>query len=379
VRSWKAIVAITEKSGKKVNGRKESRAEEKIYRTRMVKLFIMQKAGIQAPRAPIGFLPSLWRGVEAVNSHPGLLLIPLLLDAWLWFGPRLSIQAGVTPSLRALESAAASFQVDPALLKSLEGFFAGFNLFNLLSFLPLFPPSIMAARESSGTPVGAPIGLQIADPAVCIISAAGLVILSLCLGSMYWVAAGSAASEQRWTLREMADRWARTAGIVIATVFLFGMAFAVSFFAVSSLSQFIILFWPAGAVMVVQLFLFAAGGIFFWLILFMVFTPHGAVAFQDGLLRAMWNSVETARWIYPLSMWFPILLIILNVVATSIWSLPDPASWINMISLLGNAYTGSVLATASFAYYLDKRRWIGEVRALMQSRQLADIPPTSNP
>jgi hypothetical protein len=337
----------------------------------------MLKSGIEAPKAPIGFLASLWKGVGAVNSHPVLLLIPVLLDALLWFGPHLSILNIITPALRAMGSAVTSVQADPAILEFLRDYFTGFNLFTFLSFLPLFPPSIMAARMPSATPLGPPINVQISDPAVCIVTAASLVVFSICLGSIYWVAAGSATVEQRWTVREITSRWARTTGNMLVLVISFAIALLVALFVIFTFNQLISLFWPAGAALLIQLFLFAVGGIFFWLVLFMVFTPHGTVLFQDGLLRAIWNSIETARWIYPLSMWIPILMLVLNVIATSIWSLPDEKDWISVLSVLGNAYTSSVLVTASFVYYRDKRRWIGEVRALMQSQRATDTPPNS--
>lgn len=343
----------------------------------MVKSIIMQKSGIESPKVPIGFLSSLWKGIEVVNSHPGLLLIPILLDVLLWFGPHLSILRIMNSVLGVMGSTIGSAQIDPSFMAFSQSFFTNFNLLSFLSFLPLFPPSIMAARMPITTPLGSPIILQINNPAVCVGLAAGLIVISIGLGSIYWVAAGSAMVDQRWTPRETAVRWARTAGIMLVLFLSIALALIVSLFIVLSFNRLISFFWPSGTAFLFQLFLFAMGGILFWLVLFLIFSPHGIVLYQDGFLQAMWNSIETARWIYPLSMWIPILLLGVNVITNNIWSLPDEKDWICILSLLGNAYTSSVLVTASFAYYQDKRRWIGEVRALMQSQRTAKPPPAS--
>jgi hypothetical protein len=118
------------------------------------------------------------------------------------------------------------------------------------------------------------------------------------------------------------------------------------------------------------------GGIFlFWIVLFFMFSMHGTVLFRDDLLPAIWNSVNTSRWMYPLSIWIPILLVMVYFLSSAVWSLAPDDSWAGAVGVLGNAYTSSVVVVASMAYYVDKRRWITEVQAYLKARWAEKNPP----
>ncbi len=125
-----------------------------------------------------------------------------------------------------------------------------------------------------------------------------------------------------------------------------------------------------------QLFFFLGGGFLFWVFLFFMFSIHGTILFRDGILQSIRNSVITSRWLYPISIWIPILLILLQYLVTQVWGLAASANWSGAVGILGNAYTSSVIVTASMAYYIDKRRWISEIQAQLQAR-LAVKPPVA--
>jgi hypothetical protein len=338
----------------------------------------MLKTGIETPKAPIGFLRSLWKGVEAVNAHLWLLLIPVGLDAFLWLGPRLSIAGLAYPWLAMLESTLRSAQNDTSFLIPLRQILADFNLFKLLSNLPLFPPSLMVDYMPTQSPLGAPVIYPVQDSLTALGLTLALVLASLFLGSGYWVMAGAALSGRSIRARDLFLRWLRTVAAVFLLLILSVCILVGGFFLSLMVSSLIGIFWVEGSIFLMQLFLFAFFGLLFWLVLFVVFTPHGIILHQDGILRAVWNSVETSRWIYPLSMWIPILYLILNMLLLGIWSLPAQTDWLCALGVLGNAYTGSVLVMASLIYYQDKRRWIDEVRILIQSHKAESLPPTTS-
>jgi hypothetical protein len=343
----------------------------------VVKLAGMQKISVEPPKAPIGFFKSLWKGVEAVNSHLWLLAIPIVLDIFLWFGPHISVAEVLAPFLQMVESAFRSTQGDPALFAPFREFLVHFNLFAILSNLPLFPPSIMASRIPVQTPLGLPVVLQVQDPLSGSLLLLALFLGSIALGSSYWLIAGRAVADRGWNLQSFAARWIRTVGVMLALFVLLGLlilAFSVFGLIIASVLGVV---WLQGSIFITQLLVFGGIGLLFWVVLFMVFSPHGTILYQDGILRAMWNSLETSRWIYPLSMWVPILFLILNMIAVQIWALPAETEWVGLLSILGNAYTGSVLVVASLIYYQDKRRWIEQVRALIQSQKAASVPPLS--
>ena len=335
----------------------------------------MEKIAVDGPKAPIGFLSSIWKGIEYVNSHPGVLVIPVILDSFLWFGPRLSVYALVKPIIDSMSYSLVSNPAGITMIDALQQTAKAFNLFSLLSFLPLFPPSLFAGSPPAQTPLGIPAVLPVPDWWVCILLSAGLILGSLLIGSAYWVWAGGTTQSSPWHLRDSFGRWARTilvlsllcaAFFVLILIFLIPAAFLLSM---------IMMLSPGVGSILAQLVFFLGGGFVFWLILFFMFSIHGTVLYRDDVPNAVWNSVNTSRWMYPLSIWIPLLLILMNFLASSVWSLAPADSWTGAVGVVGNAYTSSVAVVASMAYYIDKRRWINEVRIYLQSRMAGKNPP----
>src|SRR5689334_9533703 len=88
---------------------------------------------------PPGVMGSLKAGFEAVSSHIWLILVPLLLDMILWFGPRFSIGKLVSPFFDILFRQARTMLTSSADLQRFSDNLAVFNevieRYNLLSLL----------------------------------------------------------------------------------------------------------------------------------------------------------------------------------------------------------------------------------------------------
>jgi hypothetical protein len=337
--------------------------------------FSMEKITVDGPKMPIGFLTSLWKGIEYVNNHPGILIFPVLLDGFLWFGPRLSIFNLITPWFEWMTTQASgdpqTLVVIDAALKSFEKF----NVFSLLSFIPLYPPSLMGDVAPVQNPLGTPAVFSIADPSLFLLFLLGLPLVSLLFGSVYWVAAGYGMRTVAGTLRETLAGWVRTAAVAVlltASFFVVMLVFGAPLLFV------VILIGGASPVVgaiLGQAVIILGGSFLFWLVLFVMFSVHGTALFGDGVIAAIGNSINTSRWLYPMSIWIPILLIMLYFLSSSVWSLAPAEGWTGAVGILGNAYTGSVIVAASMAYYIDKRRWIDEVKIHLQTRLAEKIPP----
>src|SRR5512136_1584427 len=90
-------------------------------------------------RPVLGVIDALSAGLDAVLRHPWLLLIPLLLDLFLWVGPRMQAPAlyrSFEPTLRQMTTAMTSSEARLAaqeLGQAIERFFTQYNLFAWLS------------------------------------------------------------------------------------------------------------------------------------------------------------------------------------------------------------------------------------------------------
>jgi hypothetical protein len=336
----------------------------------------MNKIAVDGPKPPIGFLSSLWKGIEFVNMHPGILFVPVLIDAFLWFGPHLSLLALVNPLLDSVNTTLAANQFTPAMMDTLRQAVQQYNFFSLLALIPLFPPSLMAGSAPTLTPLGNPIIIAVASWWEAAGIAPLLIAGSLLFGSLYWVIAGKSTQPGGWTPGEWLGRWART----VIVMLLLGVSFLVILLGIGLPVLFIIsmvgLVSVNAAGILSQLFFFLGGGLLFWVLLFFMFSIHGIILYRDGILQSIRNSVVTSRWLYPLSIWIPILLILLQYLASTVWALAGDANWTGAVGILGNAYTSSVVVAGSMAYYIDKRRWITEIQSFLQSRGAVKTPPT---
>ena len=348
----------------------------------------MEKIAIDGPKMPIGFLSSLWRGIEIVNANPWILILPVLLDAFLWFGPQLSVFTLAAPVFDWMASNAAG---DPASLLAvdlLRQSIEHYNLFSLLSFIPMFPPSVLAdtviplfstgvaaGTASVRTPLGIPVVFPVAGGLEFLLLAMGLPLSSILIGSAYWVMAGRTTQKASWPIRESIVRWGRTVAVVgilcvsfIILIVGFGFPILFVIWMIGLVSQEI-------GIILSQMVVFLGGSFLFWMVLFFMFSAHGTVLFADDIRSAIWNSVNTSRWMYPLSIWMPSLLLMAYFLSTLVWSLAPDDTWAGALGVLGNAYTSSIVVAASMVYYIDKRRWIAEVRTYLQSRVADKNPP----
>jgi hypothetical protein len=337
--------------------------------------FSMEKIAIDGPKMPIGFLSSLWKGIELVNTHPGVLIIPACLDFFLWFGPHLSVYGLVKPFIDTMSYNLSVSQTNAAMMDVLRQMAQRYNLLSLLSFVPLFPPSLMAGVAPIQTPFGNPAAFPISNWPECLGLALGLLPVSLLIGATYWILAGRITQVSGWSFRDTAGRWFRTLLVTLLLCFAFFFLILAFAFPILFLLSLLAYASPEIGTILSQLFFFLGGGLLFWVVLFIMFSMHGTALYRDGILSGIWNSINTSRWLYPLSIWIPILLIMVNYLASTVWSLAPENSWAGALGILGNAYTSSVVIVASMVYYIDKRRWITEVRTYLQSRMADKNPP----
>ncbi|MEE8391132.1 MAG: hypothetical protein V3S14_10100, partial [Anaerolineae bacterium] len=140
---------------------------------------------------PLGVIDSLTAGFEVVGRHLWLIGLPVLLDLFLWLGPRLSIAPLFRQFIAFLTSQPApdpttARQVEQAVLL-LEQTSERLNLFSLFSVLPLLNvPSLLAQHvPTMGSPLGESRVLLITSLLTLIGWVAVLIPAGLMLGFLY--------------------------------------------------------------------------------------------------------------------------------------------------------------------------------------------------
>jgi hypothetical protein len=336
----------------------------------VVKSDFVNNPATKGPGAPIGVLAALATGFDRIAARPILLLPPFVLDLFLWLGPPLRIS---TLAAAAALSLALPAGADPTMTSQLASFRQAltdlgsrFNLLSALSSLPVGVPSLMASRMPAVNPLGKISGTEV--PGYLAIAATWLVLtlMGLGLGAVYHI----------WAARQVAPR------TELATV-----PMAWGRLAVLSLIGYVAGFVLVGAILVVASLVasvvpwlglvlgFLGFSLVFWLVVYLMFSPHGIIRYRFGVIRSIMESVQVVRWNLVSTAFYLALTFGVTWLSTWVWSLPSDGSWYTLLAVVGHAFVSAVLLVASYAFYQGRREWTQKIRELVAARQASQQGP----
>ena len=320
---------------------------------------------------PPGVMGSLRAGFDAVASHVGLILVPLLLDVFLWLGPRLSVYGLINPFLKLVFDQARLGLTSSADMKRFTQFqtlfsemVERFNLFSLLGKLQTFPigvSSLLAQTMPVATPLGAQQVVQISTLPAFLGLAFLLVLGGWVVGGLYfyWVS-GTALGEQRTGIISM-RAIIQTVILSVAWMILLMMVFVPVMFVLSLLT----LLSPALASAAFFILVLLA----FWLIVPLFFIPHGIFVRKQNAFYSAFTSLRMARFALPTSGMFVLCWFLLTIGLNYLWSVPPEDSWMTLVGIGGHAFITTALLAASFVYYRDMNAWLQTIFERLQQKQ----------
>lgn len=318
----------------------------------------MDAPSIRPPAPPIGVLASLVAGFDRVASHPALLLPPVLLDLFLWFGPPLRIPSLIGEATRVLTDLAAA---DPGMadrLRLIQADMADvalrFNLFSALSSVPVGIPSLMAARLPPASPLRIVPGFELTSAGATLAVWGLLQATGLGLGVAYHRAiarlhAPDLAPGGGWSL------WGKMLAAGVLT-YVAALGATVVTMLVVSLAALIMPILAVGV-------LFIGFTALTWVAIYLAFTPHGMVRYRFGILRAMGESVLLVRTNLFGVVDFLGMAFLISWLAGMLWELPDETSWFNLLALFGHSIVSAALLAGSYAFYQGRWEWLARLRA----------------
>jgi hypothetical protein len=231
--------------------------------------------------------------------------------------------------------------------------------FNLFTFLRSYPVGVFSLFSSSAPaqhPLGAPAFLEVPTIGLVFLYGILLTLAGLFLGTLFF------REMARFTGENLVDHKLRSALwhygqtilltlILLLLVLLIAVPLTLAF-------SFLTLFSP----MIGQIVLFMIIVFVLWLVVPMVFAPHGIYFSQQNAMAALLTSVRMVRFHLPGTSIFLLIVILLGEGLKIIWRFPPAGSWMAMIGLLGNAFVSTALLAATYIYYRDGLIW-------MKSRQ----------
>jgi hypothetical protein len=314
----------------------------------------MQAQANRLPPPP-RLIPILANGFNVVANHITLVLLPVLLDMYLWLGPRLGLKELYLDFMShfplVAQAGGPSLSDIQAIREQLATLFERFNLLTLLRTFPVGVTSLMLGWQPIGSPVGDPMIIETSS----ILSIMGwlvfIILLGWILGSLYfhWISKVTLQLEPRPTLHTTFQTILLSLLLVVAVI-------AIGFPAIW-LYMLVALISP----MLGQALFFLIGMLSLWMALPIFFAPHGIYINRQNALASVLSSLRMMRYTLPSSGLFMAGLFIISQGLGYLWRVPQQNSWWVLVSIVGHAFVSTGLMAASFIYYREINAWLKAV------------------
>jgi hypothetical protein len=307
---------------------------------------------------PPRWIDALRAGFDTVANHIGLIFFPVILDLFLWLGPRLRLTALVHSISDRLTTL---YQIqDPSageLLKaSQEGWALLAQQLNVMVALRSYPvgiPSLMAYVQ----PIGAPVGAQSWEIrsfggvflAWLLITAFGLL-----LGTLFFEVVSQATLSRTVRWRESLGSWPRLS----VQVFFLAIFWLVIVICLMIPGTIILSLAALGGLAMVICGALVFGFFALGLVFPLLFSPHGIFAMRLSMVASLRNSIQLTRRTYSSTMVFFFSAFVLAKGLDLLWQTPADTSWLLLVGIAGHAFITTSLLAASFVYYRDADLWI---------------------
>jgi hypothetical protein len=321
----------------------------------------MEQNPDQAITSPPRLIPSLSAGFNAVANNVSLLILPVVVDLLLWFGPHVRIKSLFAPFFLSFNEQALLMeaQLSPDLVSMMvqsqeawDVILERFNLLSVLRTLPVGVPSLLAFRGVIQNPIGRAAFYESSTILGSIGSWIAIVVAGILLGTIYFgsVARSSGILDRPFSARLLAGQFVQTMlltltlALVLAIIIVpMSLVLAVSALINPNLGQ---------------VTLFAMTFLALWLLLPLFFSPHGIFMDHSRARDAVFQSLRLARLFMPNTGLMILLIILIGQGLNIIWLLPKWDSWMVLLGIAGHAFISSGLLAATFVYYRDGMDWM---------------------
>jgi len=311
--------------------------------------------------APPRLIPTLLAGFNTVTNHIGLILFPLGLDLLIWFGPQLKLEKIIKPIYaNAIQTLIAYNNAEMRQLletsqTEMETILNRINITNSLSTFPFGIPSLLSGQGIKETPFGSPIAYEIPSIGLILLSTVFFMIIGLFLGSCYMsaIAFSTKKEKEKINTQELINKIVKGVGlsillVIILVVLVLPMLFVVSLFS---------LFSPVLS----QIILIISTFILIWLLIPLIFSPHGIFVRDMGIIQSILHSIKVVRSYLPGTGMFLLAAILIAHGLDILWIAAPTNSWLTLVGITGHAFIYTALIAASFIYYQKSCDWTKEI------------------
>jgi len=303
---------------------------------------------------PPGIINSIKLGFDIVATHITAILLPLLLNLFLWLGPRLRMDAlfnSVKANMFLIWKASGISAEDSQRAMDLyEKTIPKVNLFWIFRTIPIGISSLFLPQKISQTPLG--------DPAIWQVSAASLIGWIFFLIFFGWIGGGLYFRSVAWlTIANQDAQPISVARAIVQTILIsiswgiLSVMIGVPIFLVLA----VVLQFNAFIANILVLFISLA---LMWVIVPLFFWPHGVFIKRQNVVTSILSSLQMMRFTLPTSSMFVLTVFLLSFGLNFLWSIPPEDSWMTLVGIFGQSFVATALLAGSFVYYRDMNIWL---------------------
>lgn len=309
---------------------------------------------------PPRLINSVVVGFNAVAANIRLIVIPVMLDLFLWFGPHLRVKNLLLPwyeewantvslagSADMRELARISREVYPVVLEH-------FNLVSMVRTWPIGVPSLLAPLGTINTPLGTAPFSEIPSGESGFLAWVGIMLAGMVLGALYFGSIANCTAEQPIATTPRRLLWSIGQTILLAVLMVVA-AFLAAIPAMLLLTLISLINMAVAQIIVLVLTFFLL-----WALLPLVFSPHGIFSYGLSAVHSVLTSLKLVRRYLPGAGMFLAILIVLSEGLNFIWQAASENSWMMLVGIVGHAFISTALLAASFIYYQGGMRWMQE-------------------
>lgn len=316
----------------------------------------MEVSRIENLPPPPGIINSIKAGFDTIASHITAILMPLLLNLFLWLGPRLQMSAlfnSIKDDVVGIwQKGGVPAEDIQRVLDFYNSTIPNINLFWLLRTLPIGISSLLLPHSTSATPLG--------DPAIMQVSAlnfAGWIFLLTLVG---WIGGGLYFRSVAWIAAPTDEIAVNIFSAVVQTI-LISIACGIIILVIGIpliLLLFVII--QLNVVLANFFMLFVSLGSM-WVIVPLFFWPHGIFIKKQNFITSILSSIQLTRFTLPTSSLFILTVFLLSFGLNFLWNIPPENSWMTLFGIFGHSFVTTALLAASFIYYRDMNVWLQNV------------------
>lgn len=302
-------------------------------------------------------MKALTAGFDATSRHLILVIFSVVLDLFLWLGPRLRMDAILAAAIQQIQSI--PNVGSPEVFQILHTTAQELNFFSVIRTYPVGVPSLVAARLSADTPAGQALGWEIPSTSLAAALWLLLTFVGITVGTLFFTLVAQSAVDGKINWKIAFYQLPRASlQICLLAITCFFLVLA-AFLPFSCLLA--ILMASPGISQIGNLFLLIFAGFLIWLLAPLLFSPHGIVLNQLNVLSSILRGFYLTRLTLPSTSMMFLIILLLSQGLDVLWNIPDTTSWLLLLGIAGHAFVTTSLLASSFIYYHDADVWVGEI------------------